>query len=84
MADSLTDTIPRPEYPRPQFVRTRWTNLNGEWEFCFDDRDQGCQLGWHHGLAPEGHIVVPFPYQSELPGINDKMVPRNRMVRAQF
>lgn len=31
--------IPRPEYPRPQFVRREWLNLNGEWEFAFDDRD---------------------------------------------
>ena len=26
----------RPEYPRPNFVRNAWKNLNGEWEFCFD------------------------------------------------
>ncbi len=74
MADASTLAIPRPEYPRPQFVRTRWKNLNGEWEFCFDDRDQGYQLGWQHGLALERRIVVPFPYQSELSGINDKAI----------
>ena len=34
--------IPRPEYPRPQFVREKWLNLNGEWEFAFDDADEGC------------------------------------------
>ena len=26
---------PRAEYPRPQFERTSWINLNGEWSFCF-------------------------------------------------
>ena len=23
-----------PEYPRPQLVRTRWTNLNGLWDYA--------------------------------------------------
>ena len=26
-------TVPRPEYPRPQLVRSDWLNLNGVWEF---------------------------------------------------
>ncbi len=30
--------IPRPEYPRPQFVRGGWENLNGEWEFSLTSR----------------------------------------------
>ena len=28
-------------YPRPQFVRDNWLNLNGEWNFLFDDSDIG-------------------------------------------
>lgn len=66
--------IPRLKYPRPQFVRGEWLNLNGEWEFAFDDADRGRQLGWHYGLPLEGRINVPYPYQSELSGINDKSV----------
>ena len=27
---------PRAEYPRPQFVRPEWVNLNGEWQFEVD------------------------------------------------
>ncbi|KGF36191.1 hypothetical protein HMPREF2137_02655 [Hoylesella buccalis DNF00853] len=28
---------PRPEYPRPQFERTEWINLNGDaWTYQFD------------------------------------------------
>jgi beta-galactosidase/beta-glucuronidase len=69
--------IPRPEYPRPQFVRSRWLNLNGEWEFAFDDANKGRELGWHFRLPPEKRIVVPFPYQSELSGINDKSIHEN-------
>jgi beta-galactosidase/beta-glucuronidase len=69
--------LPRPEYPRPQFVRADWLNLNGEWEFAFDDENKGRELGWHFGLPLEKRIVVPFPYQSELSGINDKSVHEN-------
>ena len=65
---------PRPEYPRPQFVRERWLNLNGEWEFAFDDADEGYRSNWHEGEKLNGLITVPFPYQSELSGVNDRSV----------
>lgn len=64
--------IPRPEYPRPQFYRDEWLNLNGRWEFALDDADAGLSHGWYDGRALSGSILVPFPYQSELSGINDK------------
>src|ERR1700736_1323332 len=66
--------IPRPEYPRPQFTRPLWMNLNGEWEFAFDDADQGLAAGWQLGLPLDKRIIVPFPYQTELSGINDKSI----------
>lgn len=66
--------IPRPEYPRPQLVRPEWLNLNGVWEFAFDDANRGRALGWHYGLELDRRITVPFPYQSELSGINDKAI----------
>src|SRR3954452_8182929 len=75
--EQSSPTIPRPEYPRPQFVRAQWLNLNGEWEFAFDDANKGRESGWHFGLALEKRIVVPFPYQSEASGINDKSVHEN-------
>lgn len=68
------ESIPRPEYPRPQFVRRLWKNLNGDWEFCFDDENQGLTRGWALGLPLAKRIVVPFPYQSALSGINDKSI----------
>lgn len=67
-------SIPRPEYPRPQFVRTEWTNLNGEWEFAFDDAEVGIIERWFDGRELPERIIVPFPYQSLLSGINDKGV----------
>ncbi|MFN2516303.1 MAG: glycoside hydrolase family 2 protein [Pyrinomonadaceae bacterium] len=73
MAHELTD-LPRPEYPRPQFVRDAWLNLNGEWEFAFDDKNEGLRLGWHDGRELPQKIIVPFAYQTELSGINDKSI----------
>ncbi|MDX6613897.1 MAG: hypothetical protein QOD75_3083 [Blastocatellia bacterium] len=66
--------VPRPEYPRPQFARSFWFNLNGEWEFAFDDADEGLQLGWQDGRELPRRINVPFAYQTERSGINDKSV----------
>lgn len=66
--------IPRPEYPRPQFARSLWFNLNGEWEFAFDDADQGLSSGWQDGRELPLRIVVPFAYQTVLSRINDKAV----------
>jgi beta-galactosidase/beta-glucuronidase len=72
----MTDSndIPRPEYPRPQFVRDRWMNLNGEWEFAFDDNNEGIQQGWHDGRTLPQRIIVPFAYQTNLSGVNDKNI----------
>src|ERR1700759_3613666 len=72
--DASEPNTPRPEYPNPQFARTEWMNLNGEWEFAFDDENRGRQLGWQYGLPLERRILVPFPYQSELSGVGDKTV----------
>jgi beta-galactosidase/beta-glucuronidase len=66
--------IPRPEYPRPHFVRSLWFNLNGEWEFAFDDKDEGLHLGWCDGRELPLRITVPFSYQAPLSGINDKSI----------
>jgi beta-galactosidase/beta-glucuronidase len=72
--------VPRPEYPRPQFRRSEWTNLNGEWAFAFDDEDAGLARGWHRippedlrsgGFPFDRRITVPFCYQSRLSGIGD-------------
>lgn len=66
--------VPRPEYPRPQFVRTEWYNLNGPWEFAFDDADAGLSEGWQDGRPFDRTIIVPFPYQSALSGIHDTSI----------
>jgi hypothetical protein len=70
----MPETLPGPEYPRPQFVRRDWLNLNGDWEFAFDDADEGLGAGWKEGRTLPQRIVVPFAYQTELSGINDQSV----------
>ena len=50
-------SVPRPEYPRPQFVREVWLNLNGPWDFSFDEP------------GFDRTITVPFAYQAALSGI---------------
>ncbi len=65
--------IPRAEHPRPDFMRPDWLNLNGQWEFSFDDANVGVTEHWFmpgHHLA--GEITVPFCYQCEMSGINDQ------------
>jgi len=71
---TVSNEIPRPEYPRPQFVRDRWLNLNGQWEFAFDDHGEGLQRGWHDGREFPQRIIVPFAYQTRLSGIDDTSV----------
>jgi Glycosyl hydrolases family 2, sugar binding domain/Glycosyl hydrolases family 2, TIM barrel domain/Glycosyl hydrolases family 2 len=61
-----TESIPRPEYPRPQLVRARWRNLNGPWEFALDPGDRGLREGWEHGRRFGGRVVVPYPPGSAL------------------
>lgn len=62
----------REEYPRPQFVRSGWKNLNGEWEFAFDDEDVGLSEKWYRKEKRfDKTIQVPFVYQSKLSGIGE-------------
>ncbi len=70
MSVQPTAPIPRPEHPRPDYMRQTFVNLNGEWEFAFDDGDVGLAQGWQQpGRALGGTITVPFCYQSRRSGI---------------
>ncbi|NLB39217.1 MAG: glycoside hydrolase family 2, partial [Clostridiales bacterium] len=62
-------SIPRPEHPRPDFVRNTFYNLNGKWQFAFDDDDLGLKERWQDGKKLPKSIVVPFCYQSEKSGL---------------
>ena len=62
----------RPEHPRPQFTRSLWLNLNGEWDFARDPQNRGLDEGWHKNPTLPDKIRVPFAFQSKLSGIQDK------------
>ncbi len=62
---SVSSVAPLPDYPRPQLERARWVNLNGRWQY---------EQGWQGEAPPFGRelaqtILVPFPVQSPLSGI---------------
>ena len=60
------------DYPRPQFVRDNWVNLNGTWDFGFDDANQGEKEKWYETFPGELKIEVPFTYETKLSGIQDE------------
>ncbi len=70
---AVDGSIPLPEHPRPDFERATWTNLNGPWQFRFDQTDAGLRERWFSGGAqfPET-ITVPFPWGSVLSRVPDK------------
>ena len=62
--------IPRPEHPRPDFERDTFYNLNGTWQFAFDDNNVGLDAAWYQpGHVLERQITVPFCYQCAASGI---------------
>ncbi len=72
---SASHPIPRPEHPRPDFMRDTFLNLNGSWQFAFDDEDAGLAGGWFrpdHTLPMT--ITVPFCYQSQASGIHSDAI----------
>ncbi|MCC6457584.1 MAG: beta-galactosidase [Caldilineaceae bacterium] len=64
-------TLPRPEYPRPQFVRTDWLNLNGPWQFERDPGDSGLERGVPKQEFSQT-IQVPFCIESPLSGLHNE------------
>ena len=59
-------------YPRPQMVRENWTDLNGVWNFLFDDQNAGEKQKWSECFPAETQkITVPFTYETQLSGIHD-------------
>lgn len=52
------------EYPRPQFARQNWTNLNGNWDYAITPvAQQEPPAEW------TGKILVPFCLESKLGGV---------------
>lgn len=60
------------DYPRPQFVRKEWENLNGTWGFRFDDALVGEREKWYQNFKKETEIQVPFTYETKKSGIGQE------------
>ncbi|MCP4311154.1 MAG: glycoside hydrolase family 2 [Bacteroidetes bacterium] len=67
----LNAQIPLSEHPRPDFMRTQWINLNGEWEFGFDSLNAGISESWFKTASLPDKIRVPFSWGSPLSGTED-------------
>ncbi len=65
--------IPREHHPRPNYYRRQWLNLNGQWDFAFDDNNVGLAEKWFSDEEdfPQ-KITVPYAFQTKLSGIENK------------
>ena len=64
--NSFAENLPRPEYPRPQFEREEWVNLNGTWSFDFDFGMSGKDRQFQKAENFSRQITVPFCAESKL------------------
>jgi beta-galactosidase/beta-glucuronidase len=84
-SNRLIMDIPRPEHPRPQFVRAAWVNLNGEWDFRIDDQNVGLSSRWFSTTEEfPARILVPFSFECAKSGIGDRSFHGCVWYRRQF
>ena len=57
---------PLQEYPRPQFERKSYVNLNGLWDYAITKKDK-------LPTSYDGKILVPFSPESALSGVNRQL-----------
>lgn len=62
----------RKEYPRPQFIRKEWLNLNGVWDFQFDKENVGEKEQWFNQAKLNQKIIVPFTYETKASGVHEE------------
>ncbi len=70
------------EYPRPQFQRQSFINLNGLWYYCIVDKPSDFKneslnraFGTEIPAQMDGQILVPFSPESILSGVKRKLLP---------
>jgi len=68
-AKNVTPETAWSEYPRPQFVRSDWKNLNGLWSYAVSAKDAEKPNEW------AGKILVPFCPESALSGVGRLIEP---------
>ena len=72
-AADVTPTNAWPDYPRPQLVRPAWKNLNGNWDYAITDSGAPRPTKW------DGKILVPYPVQSQLSGVERAVTDSQRL-----
>ncbi len=72
-ADEVTPENVWSEYPRPQFERKEWMNLNGLWSYSLQARNLPMPKKF------QGNILVPFCIESSLSGVGMEMLPTDRL-----
>lgn len=77
-AADLDKNNPLPEYPRPIMVRDKWKNLNGVWQFG------EAVLGQPIPNILKENIVVPFPWESYLSGIQRQLHSKRAWYKRSF
>src|SRR5574344_2483734 len=68
--ETIDKRNPLPEYPRPQFERDSFLNLNGYWDYAI--------LKKHETLGEyQGKILVPFSPECPLSEVNRLVMPND-------
>lgn len=67
--DLVDRKLPHAEYPRPTMVRKEWVNLNGPWDYAIRPAGEDAPASF------DGKILVPFPVESQLSGVQKPLKP---------
>ena len=72
-AEEIDPANPLPEYPRPQMERSEWLNLNGLWNYAIVERGSSVPAAF------DGEILVPYPIESSLSGVQKRVGENNEL-----
>ena len=72
-AESINPEYVHQEYPRPRLVRNEWKNLNGLWDY------EITKLGVNKPNFYKNKILVPFPIESSLSGVQKNVGKDNEL-----
>jgi beta-galactosidase/beta-glucuronidase len=72
-AKDVSPTNVHPDYPRPQMIRNVWMSLNGLWEYAIRSEAESTPDQY------DGPILVPFPVESALSGVQKSVGKENRL-----